>query len=387
MPGDVEDDDQVGFSVLSCSPTSEDFDDDSGSDISDSSLDDEFGRGLSMFPPPPPPQSPTRSHVRPVRPPRPKSPPGQSQPVISSLLSPHRPAAVLGASPARLQYAHHGFSQSALMHQKWLWGSRYDQWDEWHGRLKDAEAYGGMTILPGTCPAMRGPTRPVSRLERDMPAKRESPGTANSNAPIYPRLGDISALRDPYAVNIDRCFCQFSLWSMRKTLFLFDMHHRATDGSNSADDIANRLLAARAHTEEDSFSDADVTLVEDTAQASKSKVSDDGKGFRTWDGVRSWEISWYARWELLVELVKREEGLDKDGVFTTISLSPSSSDDGHADAVASTRPPMFYFAGEDGDEEDEDYGEIVANPLFTRSFAAGFDRSQDFFTRPAAITA
>jgi hypothetical protein len=112
-------------------------------------------------------------------------------------------------------------------------------------------------------------------------------------------------------------------------------------------------------------SDSDLTLVsEDTSGSSEYKEKylrtedniheseEDSGGFRAWDGVRAWEISWYARWELLIELVKTDE--NKRNGLEYVGTSPREP------------PPMFFFAGEDGeeDDDDEDYGIIVSNPLF-----------------------
>jgi hypothetical protein len=86
-------------------------------------------------------------------PPRPT--PAQS---VSSVLS-HCPDSATPPSPTKpSEFSNHGLSKSSLMHQKWFWSTRYDEWVMWEARIAQAnaatEAYGGMAILPGTCPAL-----------------------------------------------------------------------------------------------------------------------------------------------------------------------------------------------------------------------------------------
>jgi len=234
-----------------------------------------------------------------------------------------------------------------------------------------SHAYGGMAILPGTCPAL---SRDRFSSSRKIPPPSPCPTSVSPR--IFPRLGDISALRDPYSVDIDRCFCRFPLWTVHKTLYMFDMHHRSTSLDRTTSKMTAGgfdLLSNHATTDEQadevtSFadsSDSDLTLVsEDTSGSSEYKEKylrtedniheseEDSGGFCAWDGVRAWEISWYARWELLIELVKTDE--NKRNGLEYVGTSPREP------------PPMFFFAGEDGeeDDDDEDYGIIVSNPLF-----------------------
>jgi len=80
-------------------------------------------------------------------------------------------------------------------------------------------------------------------------------------------------------------------------------------------------------------------------------------------------MSWYARWELLIELVKNDESKRNALEYVGTPLREP--------------PPMFFFAGENGEEEDdddeEDYGTIVSNPVFGRRVQAGLGNVQKFF--------
>lgn len=307
-------------------------------------------------------------------------------PFLLAPLSPLSHCRGMTPSSARqpLEINHHGLSKSALMHQKWFWSARYDEWAAWEAQVEQVnnlcEAYGGMAILPGTCPGLNRHKDPSSR-NNSPPSPGPSANPANPR--IFPRLGDISALRDPYSVNIDRCFCHFPLWTVHKTLYMFDMHHRSVSLNDNptmpvkTSDVLSTV--DKAISDITGFNDNDVTLVsEDVSVGSISKEArsmegydanqpeDEDRDVRAWDGVRSWEISWYARWELLIELVKRDEVKKK--VWDSYPIEP---------------PPMFFFAGanddEDDDEDEDDYGTIISNPLYGRRLQAGLGMVQDFF--------
>ena len=43
-------------------------------------------------------------------------------------------------SPLRPMFPHYGLSRSALQHQKWLWNTRYDEWNQGRSEVETAEA-------------------------------------------------------------------------------------------------------------------------------------------------------------------------------------------------------------------------------------------------------
>jgi hypothetical protein len=249
-----------------------------------------------------------------------------------------------------------------------------------------SHAYGGMALLPGTCPALN---RDRWSTSRETPTPSPCPSPVNSR--IFPRLGDISALRDPYSVDIDRCFCHFPLWTVHKTLYMFDMHHRSTSPDRTTPKITadhSDFLSNHAATvtpgQGDKVSgstECNVTLVSSAFSGGSvthqkylevdddtHKSEEDNNVFHTWDGVRAWEMSWYARWELLIELVKNDES--KRNALEYVGTSSREP------------PPMFFFAGENGEEDDDDYddyGTIVSNPVFGRHVQAGLGKVQKLF--------
>ncbi|KAF4583561.1 hypothetical protein EYR38_002314 [Pleurotus pulmonarius] len=113
-------------------------------------------------------------------------------------------------------------------------------------------------------------------LQHDNPCRRKSikltQASRFSPLSIHPRRGDILALRDPYCALVDRCFAELPMWTMAKTLWMFDLQmgleilaHRNTDSSDSeyGAGCAFRTRDARAlSTSSGASDDSDVTLVE-----------------------------------------------------------------------------------------------------------------------------
>jgi len=81
--------------------------------------------------------------------------------------------------------------------------------------------------------------------------------------------------------------------------------------------------------------------------------------------TQPWEVTWYARWELLVELVRRDQARGRGVIPGTI---PGRDRPGKR---------MFYLGGDDDgedgngnmdvDEDEDDYGVLVANPAYPPS--------------------
>ncbi|KAI9567480.1 hypothetical protein HD554DRAFT_1991221, partial [Boletus coccyginus] len=224
----------------------------------------------------------------------------------------------------RLNYPHHGFSRSALLQQKTLWNLRHDEWTEWQSRMKLGEAqkesgtndaYTGLATASPCGPAyMR---TPPSGLERDLvdhPHRKEEQDVHTS---IYPRVGDISALRDPHSVYIDRCFFRFPLWTIQKMLYVSDMQQRLTSLAPSASaHNAAHIQASMSSSTLSSYSssslgddeESDSTLVADGSPVSPLeplKSASSPLSPPSWNHFCGWEFSWYARWELLFDLFQR----------------------------------------------------------------------------------
>lgn len=79
--------------------------------------------------------------------------------------------------------------------------------------LDDPLATAGPSI-----PRRRTPLHPVHQSQHELP-----PMT------IHPRRGDLSSLRDPYCIKVDRSFAVLPTWTIRKTLWMYDVHLASRD--------------------------------------------------------------------------------------------------------------------------------------------------------------
>ncbi|KAF9529732.1 hypothetical protein CPB83DRAFT_249466 [Crepidotus variabilis] len=116
----------------------------------------------------------------------------------------------------RHNYRHHGHSRLGLEHIKWLWSLREDE-------LKGDSAENGEKAYAGILPEPVGGVHPTTH-----PGSHRSHDQVTHGAPapmsIHPRRGDVSALRDPYCVEIDRSFITLPTWTIAKTLWMHDLH-------------------------------------------------------------------------------------------------------------------------------------------------------------------
>jgi len=79
--------------------------------------------------------------------------------------------------------------------------------------LDDPLATAGPSI-----PRRRTPLHPVHQSQHELP-----PMT------IHPRRGDLSSLRDPYCIKVDRSFAVLPTWTIGKTLWMYDVHLASRD--------------------------------------------------------------------------------------------------------------------------------------------------------------
>lgn len=305
-------------------------------------------------------------------------------------------------TPQRLNYPHHGLSRSALLQQKTFWNSRHEEWVEWQSRTEQGEvqwqepktndAYTGLAIaqpraIVSPPPYMR---TPPSGLERDLanhPARGAEQGI---HASIYPRVGDISALRDPYSVNMDRSFFRLPLWTLHKMLYSFDMQRRiglfspptpAYNATNAEASTSSSTLSSYGSTSEDEESDAtlvgDSPVPKDQPLPNPLKIASPPHSPPSWDSLCGWE-SWYSRWQLLVGIFQYDPTkYDASYIQTTLEepFEPK--------AVPSSPPRrIFHFTvGDEDDDDDEDYGTPIADSSFSVDFNEECERALAFYNR------
>ncbi|TRM67479.1 hypothetical protein BD626DRAFT_478926 [Schizophyllum amplum] len=164
---------------------------------------------------------------------------------------------------ARHRYRQHGYSHQAFMHVKWFWAVRQEEWEEYTSNVRDAKAYGGVESTSEEC--IRPPWSRSPRV-----SCYEEPTAPPLT--IHPRRGDLAALRDPYAAHIDRCFVSLPMWTMNKTLWMFDVHTAREYAAYKAHAAAN--MAGPSHEYADDSDDEPMLISVPTTATTLSDDSD-----------------------------------------------------------------------------------------------------------------
>ena len=271
--------------------------------------------------------SPRRNKPPPLRPSR-----RHKYSCFPSSMSPES-AAHPSPSHQRHSYRQHGYSRLALQHLKWFWSTREREREASNTDLRE-NVYNSVS---SDAPHVQLVNLPININRVPTPYAHQSDPTT-----IYPRRGDISALRDPYSFHIDRCFAGLANWTFGKILWMLDVYAAMEKRKMEVDmeqDVSDEESESELETSASTgFSDdSDCTLVESENEsdlrntildssipmkfnndaelprilsvgyldntswsqsvythASKSKKLD-GKDF-------PWATNWYRRWALLVDI-------------------------------------------------------------------------------------
>lgn len=298
-----------------------DLSDDSDLDIAEVSANFSFNHEHDL----PPPSNPRFREISPTSAACticPDSP--QKYSCLPSPFSPH-PIPDLKFSPTpvpqRHNYVHRGYSRSGLLHLKWFWAVREEEWTDYGTRLCDSHPYGGINPDehdPETCPLP-----PLT---------------------IHPRRGDIAALRDPYCAHIDRALVTMPVWTMSKALWMFDVHMAiqsqsraesvASDEDSDTSDMdmslltefsddsdltlvesdcdsessqSHRLPDTKKPAEDDDFEEIDLEPLSPSSPSSpRKKMQTHSPG---WPQASSlpWQTSWYHRLDILFQIASYEK--------------------------------------------------------------------------------
>ena len=312
--------------------------------------------------------------------PRRKKPPPSLRPsrrhkysCFPSSMSPE-PAAHPSPSQQRHSYRQHGYSRLALQHLKWFWSVREREWGESSSNTPDLRS---INVFNNSVSPDAPHVEPVNLLPFNInrvPTPYEDRSVPTT---IHPRRGDISALRDPYSFQIDRCFASIASWTFGKILWMLDMHAAMEKRKmeidmeqDASDEESESELETSAST---GFSDdSDCTLVEsenegdsrytildsitinndaelpqilsvgylDNTSWSQSVYTGASKSRKLDRKDFPWATNWYRRWALLVDIFRGGNKDRKHLVFETvgppIDFIPS---------VKNVSGPHFSFAG------------------------------------------
>lgn len=298
------------------------------------------------------------------------------------------PEDIHGHAYISLAVTDHGMSRSALSTLKEFWHSRFDEYARIESQVMQSTAYGGIVEASRSREALRAVlvSRLASPKQPSPPTQLPTPAT-NSNAPIYPRTGNLTTLRDSRSATLDRAFSGYPLHNIHKTLFLHDMLERATiDSCHSrpSSPVEDSTSEADPHSPTDdtfvdislssSASDAsdNILLDEPTTLCSthgcRTRTSDDSYQsavLHTAECTRQWEIDWTERWKILLDSTKDESLCFRLSSYCVDEVTFRS-------AFSQDRPKAkFYFAEEEDefadledDDDSEDYGLVLAQPVY-----------------------
>ncbi|KAK7462896.1 hypothetical protein VKT23_007474 [Stygiomarasmius scandens] len=162
--------------------------------------------------------------------PSPLSPHYRSSSDTSASTQPSTPAPQL--IPARHDYDHHGHSLHSLQHQKWYWSMREEAWAEYAVYVtssKSCDAYDGIKTSPEKSfvekfPSLFGISSKTATTSSTLLTVSSTPEASPPPMTLHPRWGDLSSLRDAWCVHLDRYFVDLPLWSIRKALWMADVH-------------------------------------------------------------------------------------------------------------------------------------------------------------------
>lgn len=163
----------------------------------------------------------------------------------------------------------HGLSDSALRLVKKMWSTRQDEWESWKYQVdalkSAATVYDGLAETSDNLSFPR-PTLDILSPPPQPQLSLESPAQAtNSETPIFPRFGNISRIRDPMCVTVDRAFCTIPIHTIQKAFYYNDMIHRLTQQKTTPTSGEHRQetdTSRQVDLDTSSWSDDESTLVE-----------------------------------------------------------------------------------------------------------------------------
>ena len=213
--------------------------------------------------------------------------------------------------PLRHNYIHRGHSRHALMQIKWFWQAREEEWAEYTTKLRHAELYSpATTILPPSrnspSPASQSPPSPA--LRQHMPPMS-----------IHPRWGDAASMRDPYCAHMDRYFVGMPMYTMRKALWMFDVHLGLERASYPASESE---LAPSSLSAEYSDSDDDISCEDLMSSSSFTILSDDSESTLVESENEEFSSSFFDEADVTIEQVEVAED-DDFFLMEDVDLNPT----------------------------------------------------------------
>lgn len=200
------------------------------------------------------------------------------------------PSLVKRALPVRKHgrhaYANRGYSHEALAYVKCFWSVRQEgikAGDEKPSIEKPqfARAVHPATTLQTQLRSSLGEPSPATRI-----AIAAASGTASATgsseektvpASIHPRRGDISALRDPQCVEVDKTCAALNVWTIAKMVWIVEVMRKWEQEQEKEERRRRSRLRVRMLWHEDRSEDGEGSLGLLTRSTSTSSLSDDSE--------------------------------------------------------------------------------------------------------------
>ncbi|TFK26110.1 hypothetical protein FA15DRAFT_755291 [Coprinopsis marcescibilis] len=182
------------------------------------------------------------------------------------------------ASYQRNQPHHHGYSRQALLHAKSFWSSKEEAWNAASAK-PEQDALTLSNSSPSSSTTLSKTTTSPYNI-RTMGPMEEEPEDSQPLT-IYPRRGDIAALRDKYCVEADQCFANVPIWTLAKVLWVHDLHVWTRKSPEP------EVTLSVGDNEDDAFDESASEVSFDTTTG----FSDDSESTLV-DSESEWESSW-----------------------------------------------------------------------------------------------
>ncbi|KAI0758474.1 hypothetical protein BD413DRAFT_496312 [Trametes elegans] len=207
-------------------------------------------------------------------------------------------------------------SKSALAAFRHFWHRRYARWSVWQDRVDYIDSIHDQDRLRAAPSYPPSPALPSSREMEPAIAPSLTPlqpwhvrfrrPVYNPHSKIFPRMGDLHALRtDPYCDWPDRAFIFFPTYSIHRNLYLHDVLEREREfNARKSEFKARRSPLSYAHasqhtldgndTNDITHDAASVYVTPPTSPAPKPDVGLPDIS------PKPWELDWRARWQVLM---------------------------------------------------------------------------------------
>lgn len=255
----------------------------------------------------------------------------------------------------------------------------------WQAGLTTEEAYAGLME------DSQRSDQELSALLQNCPWKSASPSLPDKltispplNPATFPRLGDLSSLRDSFLISVDTWFSDFPLWTLSKLIWIYDINFRSSREPSCADVLARKQsrseiledfgtvdrLKVRSLSSLTGSSDSTLVntsteeFIDDTDLSNNNSTTRDSNDHpRKLYSTKScdqqpWETCWFNRWEVLYH----EVSLAADIAAASESCASSCNGSKEAARIIFTSPSLLHDPHDNQSCLDETFVSVEITP-------------------------